>query len=87
MDLLATTAPKNAVNNTMITKITAAGLNSGTVGLGDPDALGLAEADAVGLGDAEVVGPGDVYVIEESDITDTVVLSAFDTKISFVPES
>ena len=62
-------------------------LNSGTVGLGDAAVVGLGEADVVGLGDGEGVGPGVVYVIEENDITDTVVLSAFDTKISLVPES
>ena len=52
-DLLTatTTAPKNTVNNTTITKMIAAVLNSGIVGLGEVgDALGLGGADAVGLG-------------------------------------
>jgi len=86
--LVANATAANARATTAITtKISPTLLNSGTVGVGETDVTGLGEADVVGLGDGGGVGLGDVYVIEESGITDTVVLLAFDTKISFVPES
>ena len=47
--------PRVTATAAAATKMSAALLNSGTVGVGVAEVVGLAEADAVGLGDADAV--------------------------------
>jgi hypothetical protein len=81
------TAPKAITAAAAATRINAALLNSGTVGLLDGETVEVADGIEVGLLDTVIVGQGEAEVLDESDITETELLAEFDANISPLSES
>jgi hypothetical protein len=89
LDFLTFNATADKVTTTIaaVSETSAAQLNSGTVGVGEADAVEVAKGEEVGVAEVDAVGLGEADVLEESDITETVLSPELTTNISPLAES